>query len=541
MKTLFKVFAAAALTTAATGCSDFLDINENPNNPTTAAPDAILAQALTNTANTYAIGFNHYGNFVVGDFTKSGTVNGYTTERTYVYTSSFQQGLFNATYDNLQDYQAIQTNGTATNQRKHAAIARIMKVYNYQLLVDQYGDIPYSEALKGLGNLTPKYDKAEDIYKDFIVQLDGAIADIDAALADGTVPNVGQEDVVFGGNMDNWKRFANSLKLRVLLRQSEVPGLQQYLKEEFAKLEASKDGFITTDVVAQPGYTQSAGKQNPFYERYGFTSSNTRATENRYQIPTNFLLGNYVDNNDPRVYRLYNQVGGKYVGSFLGEGVPPLGQNASLMRRFGGLLKGPDAPTPLMLLAEVQFSKAEAKVLGLMTGDAKADYDAGIQASFEYFYRPAPSQRGSVTNDSSALVNAPLYEPTKKDSMELKAGTITQAQLNTKIRLNSGKIARYTQLFKEGANPNVNYDLAPDKRAVILLQKYLALNTVAGIESWDDYRRTGLPNIPVSTDAAVPGKLPVRLLYPLSEVTTNSSNVPQGIDNLNSRIFWDVN
>ena len=194
MNSFLKTLSAASLAVAASGCSSFIDINQNPNQATSIAPNFILGQALTTTAANYTganpntgVSFNTYASFAADYWSKSGVVNGYNEERTYNYSSSYYAGLWSGTYDNLQDYQLIQTNGAA-DYPNHASIARIMKVYNFLLLVDEYGDIPYTNALQGLGNLTPTYDKAQDIYKDFIVQLDGAIADINTAAA-GTVTN----------------------------------------------------------------------------------------------------------------------------------------------------------------------------------------------------------------------------------------------------------------------------------------------------------------------------------------------------------------
>ena len=211
MKSYLKITAVAALTMAASGCSSFLDINTNPNSLTAATPDAILAQALSVTANNYTGGgtsYNSYSSWVAGYWGKSGVVSGYGEEITYNYSTSYYSGLFNNSYDNLNDYQVIINQG-ATTYPRHAAIARIMKVYNYLLLVDQYGDVPYTQALLGADNTRPAYDKAADIYRDFIVQLNGAITDINAAAAAGRA--VGAEDIVFGGNMTRWKQFANSL------------------------------------------------------------------------------------------------------------------------------------------------------------------------------------------------------------------------------------------------------------------------------------------------------------------------------------------
>jgi hypothetical protein len=229
MKVPFKMLVAVALTAAATGCKSFLDINSNPNNPTSVTPDAVLAQALATTAANYTgnnPSFNSYASWVASYWGKTAVVSGYGEEQTYNYSSSYYQGLWSQTYDNLNDYNIIQVNGTANAYPYHAAIARIMKVYNFQLLVDEYGDIPYSQALKGIPNVVPTYDKAADIYKDLLVQLDGAISDINktdaSATSTFTPRTVGAEDIVFQGDMKRWKQFANSLKLRILLRESQT-------------------------------------------------------------------------------------------------------------------------------------------------------------------------------------------------------------------------------------------------------------------------------------------------------------------------------
>jgi hypothetical protein len=569
MKQFSKLITAGALMAAVSSCSSFLDVNDNPNSPLTATPNTILAQALAVTASNYtggATNFNSYGSWTAGYWAKSGTVNGYPSEQTYVYTSNFYSGLWTNTYNNLEDYQIIQNQ--AAGFGRHAAIARIMKAYNYLLLVDEYGNIPYTNALKGLnGSLTPTYDSAQSIYADLIVQLTGAIADINTALADQTQATVGSEDIVFQGNMVNWKKFANTLKLRILMRESQTNDatIDAFVQAQISALRTATDGFITADVLAQPGYLQTSGKQNPFYDRYGVTPAGTSFTnEYSYQLPTRYLLEQYYDARDPRAVQMYATapsatvaiatytVNGvtrntfPYIGADLGETSPLVGNRASRFRNGGALLKGFDAPTPLMLLSEYYFLVAEAGTRGLggyTAADAKTAFNNGITSSFVYFYTPAPSRRNTAT-DSSAFVTTGIYTPTTADLAAVAAGTLTQAQLNTKVRLNSGKVARY--LAVNANNPLVNFDLAPSsgslgKQAVVIYQKYLAMNTFGSIEAWDDYRRTAQPKFRASQTSSLggrPDKLPTRLLYPQAEVSTNGANVPTVTNT--TKIFWDV-
>ncbi|AIZ64518.1 hypothetical protein PK28_14075 [Hymenobacter sp. DG25B] len=515
MKVIFRVLLAASLVTAATGCESFLDINDNPNQATSVNADALLANALTVTAANYhgaATNYNSYSSFAVGQLAKSGTVSGFSEERTYNYTNTYYQNLFNATYDNLNDYNLIEQQAAA--YPKQAAIAKIMKVYNFLLLVDQYGDIPYTNALKGIADITPSYDKQEDIYKDFIVQLKAVIGDIDAATEGETTVITLPEDVVFKGNMTRWKQFANSLRLRILLRESEAVDV----KAEMALLEAEHDGFIDRDVQVQPGYAGNTGQQNPFYNRYGFAAGAVRTTsEYSFVVPTEYIVSQYVDNNDPRITQLYVKTKRDdkpaYVGADLGAANIPTfaAANPTIPGRFligGTFLRGANAPTVLMLLAEHLFSKAEAEHRGLLSGGeaaAKVDFDNGIKASFMHTFRPATTAPATVASATDATPGIPEY--------------------NQYIAANL-------------ANPLVNYDKAGGKELeVILTQKYIAENIVASTEAWDDFRRTGLPKFKVSLQAA--GPVPNRLFYPLAETNTNAANLPTGVTQY-TKLFWDV-
>ena len=544
MNKLSKLLFAAALLTGATSCESFLDTNVNPNQATVVTPDQLLGNALTVTGANYTA-FNSYANFATGYWTKSNAVSGFNEERSYNYSSAYQQGLFNGTYDNLNDYNLIQVKG-ATTHPNHAAIARIMKVYNFLLLVDEYGDIPYTNALKGIDNITPSYDKAEDIYKDFIVQLKGSVSDINAAAAAGRA--VGPEDVVFGGNMTRWKQFANSLRLRILLRESNVASLNAYVRAEMATLQtdaAANNGFITGDVNVQPGFAASSGQQNPFYNTYGFSVGSANTVPNyKFILPTKYLVNLFVNNSDPRITQEYRPVGatkdangnqtsaGTYVGSNLGESTIPSPTTGSTFQAAllgsptgtfaGTFLRGPNQPVTLMLLAEHLFSKSEAETRTFLTGDAKADYLAGIRASFQTTFRNAPAPTAA-----NRLVNGGDIDPASNYSKYLAANTsnglvdwdaTTTAATDTYGAITTG--TRTVSVLEK-----------------ILTQKFLAENTIAGTEAWDDFRRTSLPKIPISIQASVSGQFPKRLLYPQSEINTNKANVPLTTSQYD-RIFW---
>jgi hypothetical protein len=550
MKNMFKILAVSSLSVLAASCDSFLDVNENQNLPITVTADAILAQALTATANNYSIGYNPYAAFAAGYIAKSGTVNGYAQERTYNYNSNFSQGLFFNTYDNIYDYDIIERQGKTSNRPYHSAIAKIMKVYNYQLLVDEYGDIPYFQALQGQDEITPSYDKADAIYKNFIVKLDEAIAEIKAAQAITQSPTtplplpVGGEDVVFQGTMANWMRFANSLKLRILMRQSSQQSLDAYVRTEMTRLQAAaatSGGFITTDVVANPGYNQASGQQNPFWDRFRADASGTSATERLYTIPTKYLLAQFLLTRDPRGTRIFNNTATGYAGGAeLGETQPIQGNVATRFRDFGGVFKGPDSPVPLMLRAEDLFSQAEARERGFFTGgSAKNDFNNGITASFTYFYTPSPLNRSVAGRDSSTFVATKVTKYLTAP-VNVTNGLVNWDFTTTRIPEATDNINR---VF---IRANVYSTLLATPRPVtnmekIIYQKYLALTGVASTEAWDDYRRTGYPRFAPSLQSTSTrtDDLPTRLLYPQTEITTNLDNIPQGISQFNTLIFWD--
>ena len=148
----------------------------------------------------------------------------------------FTNGDFNywdGYYDNLQDYQFVVNNADANGQKFLKGPAKVMKAMLFQQLVDMYGNIPYTDALKGAAVLAPKFDDQKAMYESLITPLDEAIVDLKANPFTGSF---GTSDIVFGGNVTKWAQFANSLKMRILIRQSKVSGRDTYIKTEINKI-----------------------------------------------------------------------------------------------------------------------------------------------------------------------------------------------------------------------------------------------------------------------------------------------------------------
>ncbi|MBC8643870.1 SusD/RagB family nutrient-binding outer membrane lipoprotein [Flavobacterium lindanitolerans] len=136
------------------------------------------------------------------------------------------------------------------NYENYQAIAKIMKAFYFQYLVDLYGDIPYTEALQRDLELTPAYDDAEAVYDDLIVQLDAAIELIKNAPSSALDP--ANNDIMLHGDMDEWIKFANTVKMRILIRQSGMPSKQAYIADKFRDIIDEGSGFITENVTNNP-------------------------------------------------------------------------------------------------------------------------------------------------------------------------------------------------------------------------------------------------------------------------------------------------
>src|SRR6185437_5864803 len=268
-------------------CKKYLDINKNPNAATTATPEVILPQAIVYSA-AVTSSFNNYGAELGGYAANAGGYGGFGSNWTYNFGPNDYSGLWSSTYDALNHLQAVQNFAVADKTDAHdyfGAIARIMKVYDFQLLVDTYNNIPYSNALLGASAVTPKYDDAKTIYPALAAQLDSAIAIIAAANSKSgvTVPT-SQQDPLFHGSMANWQKFAQTLKLRLIIRASATVTFPN-------KTFDSNIGFLTTDAIVNPGYAKVSGQQNPSWNTWVQDYAGT--TGNRAWMPCTFVFSFY--------------------------------------------------------------------------------------------------------------------------------------------------------------------------------------------------------------------------------------------------------
>ncbi|RNL50545.1 SusD/RagB family nutrient-binding outer membrane lipoprotein [Pedobacter jejuensis] len=523
MKKIFILFFALA-GISISSCKKYLDVNTNPNQAISGTPELVLPQAMVAVANqTWA--YNLYGAQTVGYLANGGGVSGWGAIISYNYASTDQQGLWNNTYDIATDIQYVidNTEGKAGYAQFNAA-AKVMKAYAFQRLVDQYGDVPYTDALKGGSSVTPKYDKAVDIYKSLADLCDAAIVAFKANPSAAT--NFKAADVIFGTSsatleITRWIKFANTLKLRLILRAGN--------KVTFSNTTFDAAGFLDDDAQVNPGYAKVSGKQNPFWNSFVYTFANAAVAGSTQYVPTPFVMGFYNGTKltDPAranvtykngITTATNQLGNQLATA--GRGATPnswfRGTNATTFESQG-IFKGPDAPQPLFLAADSYFLQAEGILKGIIvTGSAQTNYNLGIQSAFRFMYK---TNTGAIATGKDPVADATAY----------------QAANSTNYRANYNLAVGATQQLES-----------------IITQKYIALNMLFGDEAWNEFRRTGYPVSNPDISAATPAqtivsiagestasdKLPTRLLYPSTEFTYNPANVPKDVNKYSTKIFW---
>lgn len=485
------VIATAAVTTS---CSeDFLNVNDNPNDPSISTPALTLTVAQENFATLNATSMNYLGNFIVYNWAVPSNWSAQQELIRYTVNNTFFSNIFETSYGtifrDLTYIKNVEDPSGAADYGNYDAIVETLKGFQYQYLVDLYGDIPYSEANLRGEDTTPTYDDAETIYKSVIDSLTSA-----AVLALNPAENAedpGSADIIFGGDMTQWAQFANTIKLRMLVRLSNT-GQDSYIQAQIALIEANGAGYITENVSSNPGYSQNEDQQSPFYGYAGYDAAEVELDRHDYTVASDYIIAFLAEKNDPRIDQLFDLPtnGTTHKGVKQAIALPGTGFTSNDLSKIGeGLLKSPDQDQPIMLLAEALFLQAEATARGYIAGgDAAAMelYNEGIQASFDYL----------GTEDAEEYYSQPIE--------------------------------------------NVSWEASPNKIEAIITQKYIALNGVSGIESWIELTRTGFPSgLPIPEDSD--GNRPVRLLYPSSEYSRNAENVPPTTtaDAFNNPPFWN--
>ena len=479
---------------SSTGCKKQLDINYTPNSPRieVATPALVLPGAMAGTAASVGGDYAAIGAIWSEYAAQNLSSSQYRTTDAYaIGTTDYNRAYNNMFVKGIKNYQYVLDSSASQQKWALFLIATVMKAYSMQILVDLYDKVPYSEALQGRENIYPKADEGYAIYKDLIAKIDAALAKpyTDISVTDAPA------DLVFGGDMDKWKRFANTLKLKMYLRM-----VNKFPAEAQAGVTALLTAPLLNVDAKISGFTDGPGQDNPLYEQ------NIRQLNTPENLKASYTLTSYLNANvDPRRFYIYVFSGtgaaqpnpvGEHQGDYTGT-VPSALYPTGPWR----LNQRPTDPVVLISAAETQFMIAEALERYKAGVGAKAAYDAGVTASFAAM---------GVSGVATFIGAGGVYEYPV-------AGTLDQ---------------KFNMLFT---------------------QKWISnAYGVHFIESFFDHNRTGYPkNSPVYSDQAgyIPGqwvisrnsvltagKMPKRLVFPDSERSTNP-NAP-GIVSVDVPVWW---
>jgi hypothetical protein len=476
------------------GCKkSFLDINQDPNTATEASitPELALPPQLTAVAGRNASSWDPLSRWL-GYWSASGSYSRATVEMSYNITNDFGSGVWNGVYYTVGQLKTLEKKAESLNWKFYQGIAIILQAHEMGVLVDLYNNVPYSKAVDLAGNIRPAYDKGEDVYKDLMTRIDAGLALIKAA--DGSDSKIGTVDILFKGDKAKWAKFANTLKLRLLIHT--VKSSTFNAAAEIAKITAEGSGFLGDGVGAmvQPGYTPD--KPNPYYNAHFFSIAG--AENDNYNRANNFSLNLMKDLGDERYKRLYREckaLPGQWRGTDYGQN--PL-DDVNSDRTSGpgyGITASASAPMWIMTSVEAMFLRAEAVARGWLPGDAQAAYEAAVKESFVFLGVP----------NADATATTYLSSPNSKIAWPASG---TEA----------------------------------DKIAVIMWQKYFALNGIQANETWTDIRRLGVVVPPLSlAPERGSNTIPIRWLYPTTEYNYNEENVKgEGtVSQFTTNIFWD--
>jgi len=365
-----------ALLFVTASCDDFLDVNTDPNNPSDAPAELLFPAAVISTAGTVGGQYAILGGLWAQYYTQNNASNQYKDIDSYniLATNGTFAGRYTELYSGaLTDYQVIRNRARTNEQWDAYLMATVMQSYTFQVLTDLYGDIGFDESLRGNeGLVNPVFRTGPEVYDSLIARIDFALAqDVPGSASAGLASN----DVIFGGDMDQWIRFANTLKLKLYMRQSEArpsiaqAGIEAMYAAGAQFLEEPAHLDIFEDVTS---------RRNPLYEMDQSTALNTNQN-----LKASLTLFSFLENvDDPRLQELYlESTAGGYKGQPQGAfnlttaQLDPLSVSRALIE--------PDAPVYFISEAESYFLQAEAVLRGWGTGDAAALYNAGVDASFE--------------------------------------------------------------------------------------------------------------------------------------------------------------
>ena len=526
MKNIFLILISAMLVVTACTTTDFEEAYPDPSKISQSTVEKQFA-GMIYTNRDYVVP-SYWNYFVIYRI----TANRYTQSTGWVNaTNQYVPGggavndRWNNFYSFLAQYRQMQLiyedlpEADKTDRRIYMIAATIYLYDAAQKVVDLHGDIPWSEAGMIIANggdynaSLPKYDKAEDVYTKMLDDLKGFADELNSInVPSGILAGFKTQDIVNKGDLTKWKKYCNSLRLRMLTRVSGVSAFQSRVTAEVNSILGNSS---TYPIV-------SSNADNIQISIYDL---NTPINSKGFRTGLEDWGGNYAGkamidfmkaNNDPRLPVMF-QPGTEANGEFFGlDPLATIGEqeafiltNKLSLYNWSTISRNEYFPGVLMNASEVSFLAAEGYLNANNDAMAKAAYEAGISNSIKNYYL----YRSYSNNNDSGDVTPPTDD----------------------------EIAAYI------AGSQISWSSATTKQAklaLIAMQKWVDYSVIQPLDNWAETRRLNVPQLSFWVDQADAQKVPpTRWQYPDSEKTYNTENynAVSGNDKISNKVFWDLN
>ena len=480
--TIARAALLVGLFWAASACGlgeSLTDINENPNAPTDVTANFLLPQAIRAGVEQGMHGALFQSH--TGIWAQHLVELQYPDEEQGEVRASRMDAYFQNFYTgSLKDIQTVIDKGIETATPNHEAVGMIWKSWIFHQVTDLWGDVPYSAALRGEeeGGSIPVYDTQQSIYTDLLATLTSA-----ASLLDPSGDGFEAGDLIYDNDFAAWERFANSLRMRLAMRLSEVDPATAEAQFVAAYNAGGFQSNADNATLVWPG----SPYENPLYENW-LGRDDHGVSETMVDTLLSFA--------DPRLplYAEPAETDGVYRGHQNGRDDLPPGMSLGDFSRMGNFWRenGAATPTLIMTYSEVLFLQAEAAERGWIAGNPAILYAAAITANMNQY-----DGMGAPVDISAAEIATYLAQP-----------AVVYAGINS-----------------------------------IYLQKWISLY-MCGSEAWFDWRRMDVPVLLAGPHYTF-SRLPVRFPYPSSEQSLNAANLTAAIDRngglfITDPVWWDV-
>ncbi len=532
-----KIWGLTALVFLASGCEKgFLDINVDPNNPSKVTLGQLLTSAEVNMVNSFGIGnpgLSTPASILVHQTVQRGSVDSYNVTGEDFQIQTAWQNLYSGA---LEDYKVMIDDGTASKNMPYVGVAKILSAYTYSLMVDLWGDIPFSEALMGAEAQFPHYDDDAAIYPQLIAMIDEGIADLEG---EGNAP--GPDDVIYEGDLDKWRQFAKTLKLKMYNQIRLVDDVSDEVNALLTEGDLMADDG---DFELRYGSSVAPDDRNPaFVVEYTPGNRLTYISPYFYEILTNKSdLNNVLDGIvDPRVpYYWFDQLPANGTPQNPTEYFVASEGFLSIWFASQGVNQGFQQDRSQTVLGLYPMGGryddgegGEVNTSGTVSGPGDVAQRLLPYFSSLYIQAELALEEPGVSGDARALFEDAMrasFDKVNAIADEAGAPLISNGNINSYV---NAVLAKYDAASQAG------------KLELIMTEKWIASFGFA-IDAYTDYRRTGYPVMYDPNTDPLPYTVtsrgyPVSLAYNSLSLNLNQNAPTEQKTVTTDRVFWDPN